>query len=859
MPAYYTPIVITSGRDSHTPLEVGGYITSECIPISSVTGNLLVNMTDGLLVSAEELVSSMEGNILVRALDGKLYVPAPETIIDLTKIVSTAADNQLIVQDGKLYIHVDDTTMQHISKQLPNYISIAADGGMIVDGNTVLSNEAGNSLGISAIDGKIYYHGFDISDLLSDDVGQLLGLDDDGKILLTLEMLSSLKGIPEAPLDGFKYARLNGSWVRIDGNLLIDANDKVLSQSNNGLLATVNLATDNSNGDLLLLGRAGQIISRVSLAEGSIISDAGTVSNPPGQPAGDYLYITFTTSAGDKTVYIDVSHLVDEYTPGDNSIDITNYKVRAIVDPNSGLVVGGMGITFNTGYSALTTADKSKLDGIEAGAQKNVPYTSANGAIVITGQTIGGKVDTTVGLTIDNSKGITTAAGYTLFPDAQRVKLDGIEAGAQVNRAGTGASLGTNGEINVVYGTTANTAAAGNDPRLNRAAAATPTADGPTAGITVLAADSDFVSRNKAATPAGVAAQIAAADADDVPLTRVIATTAPLTGGGDLTANRTLAITAGSAATTTTNGTAGSVIYAADNNTTARNMAATPAGMAAIYTPLARTINTTAPLTGGGDLTVNRTLAITPAGASTAIANGTAGSVILAANNAPATTQNMAATPAYVKAYIDANSVSPFFLGEFYYFRHPDVRAGFQPATGGVISNAATQYPEIWAYLQTTAGQKLCKTEAEWQALTNTIWHTNADGTTVGWNGIGGAPWYVQDLSSGTLRIPDLRGMHIEAAGFDSLTPGGADGDTIRNMKSKNTFRVVLVRANGQVISPPFTGSTVISNTYYPTQTTSGHDLVNFGFDASTATPVGNKITPRACGALACVYLGLPQ
>ena len=91
----------------------------------------------------------------------------------------------------------------------------------------------------------------------------------------------------------------------------------------------------------------------------------------------------------------------------------------------------------------------------------------------------------------------------------------------------------------------------------------------------------------------------------------------------------------------------------------------------------------------------------------------------------------------------------PIILGEFYYFRHPSLRTGFAPCQGGILANAVTQHPEIWAYLQTAEGQLLLKTEAEWQAMSTATWATLADGTKVGWNGIGGVPYYVQDLATG--------------------------------------------------------------------------------------------------------------
>lgn len=72
---------------------------------------------------------------------------------------------------------------------------------------------------------------------------------------------------------------------------------------------------------------------------------------------------------------------------------------------------------------------------------------------------------------------------------------------------------------------------------------------------------------------------------------RSISTTSPLTGGGDLSANRTLAIPA---ATASINGYLSSTDFA--------TFTAKP--------PNTRTIGTTAPLTGGGDLSANRTIAM---------------------------------------------------------------------------------------------------------------------------------------------------------------------------------------------------------------------------------------------------------
>lgn len=206
--------------------------------------------------------------------------------------------------------------------------------------------------------------------------------------------------------------------------------------------------------------------------------------------------------------------------------------------------------------------------------------------------------------------------------------------------------------------------------------------------------------------------------------------------------------------------------------------------------------------------------------------------------------------------YVTKFVTSTYTLGEFYYFRHPTIKPGFAPLQGGLISGAyqgknITEYP-IWDYLQTAEGQLLCKTEAQWQAMTKATWHTNADGSKVGWSGIGGAPFYVQDLAAGTLRMPDLRGMYAEAAGFDSLGVGGARGDHSRRVTGKG----------GQWY---FSSSYHYEGALYDTSEGAGTGESSGGFgtrfariDTALVTPVGPVNAPRRWGALACAYLGQP-
>ncbi len=175
----------------------------------------------------------------------------------------------------------------------------------------------------------------------------------------------------------------------------------------------------------------------------------------------------------------------------------------------------------------------------------------------------------------------------------------------------------------------------------------------------------DYVIQRDVNGRAQVAAPVAAADiarkadvdalsALTTPLTRVISTTAPLTGGGDLSANRTLAI---NAATTAAIGAVQLATDAEASAGTVANKAVTPTGvkaaMVAASVPLARTVSTAAPLTGGGALSANLSLGVS---AATTAATG----VVQLATDAEAsagTVANKAVTPTGIKTAMTAASV----------------------------------------------------------------------------------------------------------------------------------------------------------------------------------------------------------
>ena len=198
---------------------------------------------------------------------------------------------------------------------------------------------------------------------------------------------------------------------------------------------------------------------------------------------------------------------------------------------------------------------------------------------------------------------------------------------------------------------------------------------------------------------------------------------------------------------------------------------------------------------------------------------------------------------------------------EVYHFITQRSRPGFVPATGVLVDNAVNLYPRAWEFLQTTEGQLLCVTEVEWQALSTATYYTNAAGVAEGWDGIGGVCKYVIDTNAGTIRVPDLRGMYMEAAGLDGLDVGGVHADKIRNIVadlSTSTSRDVQFISDSLELAA--SGAFVLENyaskwTIYD-GTTNKERASSLSFAASRVVPTDSQTKPRAFGAFTCVYLG---
>ena len=215
--------------------------------------------------------------------------------------------------------------------------------------------------------------------------------------------------------------------------------------------------------------------------------------------------------------------------------------------------------------------------------------------------------------------------------------------------------------------------------------------------------------------------------------------------------------------------------------------------------------------------------------------------VAVSANNALVTAQS-------------AMQWDTFLCRHIFKFIDPEIQPGMIPTIGTLVANASVLHPQAFSYLQTPQGQELCTTEAKWQADHNKVMAMLAAGTQITWNNIGGVCKYVIDTNAGTIRVPDLRGMYEEIAGFDLLGVGDVHGDAQRRLFGEfGLTDLIGVMTNGSGCTGPFaTGSAQRSRGL----TASNGAAYPVRLDSSLDTPTASQNQPRAWGSLGCVFLG---
>ena len=138
-------------------------------------------------------------------------------------------------------------------------------------------------------------------------------------------------------------------------SLSINSNDKVLTQSNDGLFANIKLTWDKTQG-LKLIGKDSIVISTIQATD--FIKD-GMLDNATYDEETHKITLTFNTAAGKEPVELNLSDLVDTYEAG-NGLGLTGnvFSVKKSTEEDSEgfLKVGTDGVKVSGIQDAINTA-----------------------------------------------------------------------------------------------------------------------------------------------------------------------------------------------------------------------------------------------------------------------------------------------------------------------------------------------------------------------------------------------------------------------------------------------------------------------------------------------------------------------
>ena len=204
-------------------------------------------------------------------------------------------------------------------------------------------------------------------------------------------------------------------------SLSINSNDKVLTQSNDGLFANINLTWDKTEG-LKLIGKDSIEIATIPATD--FIKD-GMLENATYDEKTHKITLTFNTDSGKQAVELNLNDLVDTYEAGDG-LELAgkafSIKKSAEADSEGFLKVGTDGIKISGVQDAINTAAENYKNDIDN-------YT-IGGAKISTNPVLTGENGVTVsGLTI----GLNLATDSNLVNDENGLKLaDTIDCGTYV-------------------------------------------------------------------------------------------------------------------------------------------------------------------------------------------------------------------------------------------------------------------------------------------------------------------------------------------------------------------------------------------------------------------------------------------
>lgn len=159
-------------------------------------------------------------------------------------------------------------------------------------------------------------------------------------------------------------------------SLKINANDKVLTQAAEGLLANINLTWSTADG-LKLIGKNSTEIASIPASDfikdgmlQSVELKVASEDKPIGEATtGTFLVFTFNVDAGSKVINVNVTDLIDVYTAS-TGIKLEGKNFIAVIDPASEafLTVGADGIKLSGVQNAISAA-KATVDAYTVNAK----------------------------------------------------------------------------------------------------------------------------------------------------------------------------------------------------------------------------------------------------------------------------------------------------------------------------------------------------------------------------------------------------------------------------------------------------------------------------------------------------------
>lgn len=292
----------------------------------------------------------------------------PTTLVGVNNIMTDGS--------GTFLTYIESVSMSDVESTVQSAITTAlaglTGGGTGTTGQFVTEVTEENGVitvtygSITSEDGTVVVNGYDLGVNID---GDTIVLDSNGKLSVSASAGGGYTGKEAIAIDDKEIS------------LTIDENDKVLSQSTDGLKTTLSVTYTSTDHMVNLCGIDGAVISSFDATEfivdGMIQSAELVHENPNTGETGEFLAITFNTEGGETTtIYIDVSELIDTYTAGDGlALSDHEFSVK-IADSDEGyLQVTEAGLKTEGISTAITEAvaeETSRAEAAEAALEEAI-------------------------------------------------------------------------------------------------------------------------------------------------------------------------------------------------------------------------------------------------------------------------------------------------------------------------------------------------------------------------------------------------------------------------------------------------------------------------------------------------------